>query len=76
MLVERYGANPVPASARTQGWFASLFAMYAGVNICLPMIMVGSVFVHTLSLTQILIVGLLGKRHRGHPILARVLSRN
>lgn len=59
MLVERYGANPVPASARTQGWF-TLFAMYAGVNICLPMIMVGSVFVQTLSLTQILIVGLLG----------------
>ncbi len=59
MEVESYGANPVPAASRTQGWF-TLFAMYAGVNICLPMIMVGSVFIQGLSLAQAITVGAVG----------------
>jgi len=59
MEVESHGANPVPAASRTQGWF-TLFAMYAGVNVCLPMIMVGSVFIGGLSLRQTILVGILG----------------
>jgi cytosine permease len=34
--------------------------MYAGVNICLPMIMVGSVFIQGLSLTHTIVAGIVG----------------
>src|SRR5215468_11176119 len=57
MQVESHGADPVPAASRKQGWF-TLFAMYAGVNICLPMIMVGSVFIQGLSLAQAILAGI------------------
>jgi len=57
--VESHGIDAVPASSRNRGWF-SLFAMYAGINICLPMMLVGGIFVPGLSFGQAILVGILG----------------
>ena len=59
MEVETHGNDPVPRESRRQGWFA-FFALYSGVNICLPMMLVGGAFVPGLSLTQAVLAGLLG----------------
>ena len=59
MEVETHGNDPVPPESRRQGWFA-FFALYSGVNICLPLMLVGSAFVPGLSLPQAVLAGLLG----------------
>ena len=59
MEVETHGNDPVPPRSRRQGWFA-FFTLYSGVNICLPMMLVGGAFVPGLSLTQAVLAGLLG----------------
>ncbi len=59
MEVETHGNDPIPPESRRQGWFA-FFALYSGVNICLPMMLVGGAFVPGLSLTQAVLAGLLG----------------
>lgn len=57
--VEPHGIDTIPLAARTRGWF-DLFAMYAGVNICLPMIIVGGVLVPARSFGEAVLIGLLG----------------
>jgi len=57
--VESHGIDAVPAGSRNRGWFA-LFAMYAGINICLPMMLVGGMLVPGLSFSQAILVGILG----------------
>lgn len=57
--VESHGIDAVPSADRTQGWFG-LFAMYAGVNICLPMMLMGGSFVPGMSFWQIVLCSLLG----------------
>jgi NCS1 nucleoside transporter family len=57
--VESHGIDAVPAGSRDRGWFA-LFAMYAGINICLPMMLVGGILVPGLSFSQAILVGILG----------------
>lgn len=59
MRVEAHGNDPVPPESRRQGWF-SFFALYSGVNICLPMMLLGGAFVPGLSFTQAVLAGLLG----------------
>ena len=59
MEVETHGNDPVPLESRRQGWFA-FFTLYSGVNICLPMMLVGGAFVPGLSLPQAVLAGLLG----------------
>ena len=59
MEVEAHGNDPVPAESRRQGWFA-FFALYSGVNICLPMMLLGGAFVPGLSFTQAVGAGLIG----------------
>lgn len=57
--VETHGIEPIPAAARTRGWF-DLFAMVAGINICLPMMLLGATMVPGLSFPAVIAVGLLG----------------
>jgi NCS1 family nucleobase:cation symporter-1 len=58
-MIESHGVDSVPTSARTHGWL-DLFTMYAGVNICLPMIITGGVLVPGMTFWQAVLVGLLG----------------
>lgn len=55
--LEGYGVEAVPRSERTQNWF-SMFAMYAGINICLPMMLVGGLLVPGISFVEAALVGL------------------
>ena len=59
LKAESFGVDAVPASSRTRGWF-SLFVMYAGINICLPMMMMGGIFLPGLSFKEAIVVGLVG----------------
>ena len=59
MELETHGNDPVPPQSRRQGWFA-FFALYSGVNICLPMMLLGGAFVPDLSFEQAVLAGLLG----------------
>ena len=58
LQLERRGLDAVPPSSRTQGWFG-MFAMYAGINICLPMIMMGGLFVPGMSFRDAVLVAVL-----------------
>jgi NCS1 family nucleobase:cation symporter-1 len=57
--IESHGINAVPNAHRTQGCFG-LFAMYAGVNICLPMMLMGGSFVPGMSFWQVILCSILG----------------
>ena len=59
LKAETFGVDAVPASSRTHGWF-SLFVMYAGINVCLPMMMMGGILLPGLSFKQAILVGLVG----------------
>ena len=58
LQLERRGIDAVPRSLRTQDWFG-MFAMYAGINICLPMMMVGGLFVPGMSFRDAVVVAFL-----------------
>src|SRR5260370_30903411 len=57
--IERHGIEAMPRPSRTRGWF-DLFTMVAGINICLPMMLLGSMLVPRLSLAGAALAGLLG----------------
>jgi NCS1 nucleoside transporter family len=57
--VETHGIDAIPRASRTRGWF-DVFAMVAGVNICLPMMMLGGVLVPRLSFFGAALAGLIG----------------
>ena len=59
LKAESFGVDAVPSTSRTRGWF-SLFAIYAGINVCLPMMMMGGIFLPGLSFKQAILVGLIG----------------
>ena len=59
LKAESFGVDAVPAASRTGGWF-SLFVMYAGINVCLPMMMMGGILVPGLSFKEAVVVGLIG----------------
>lgn len=84
--VEHHGIDAVPARSRTRGWF-DLFTMIAGINICLPMMLVGGLLVPRLSFVETVLVGLIGYALAGcfaclaaypgveHGVPAAVMSR-
>ncbi len=55
--LEVRGVETVPKEERTEGWFV-LFAMYAGINICLPMMLMGGWLIPGLSFLEVALVGL------------------
>lgn len=57
--VESHGIDAVPVASRTRT-AADLFAMVAGINICLPMMLMGGVLVPQLSFFDAVLAGLLG----------------